>query len=481
MKVPRDYHQPRGASFQLFVAKSPATDQAHKIGSLFINFGGPGGTAADLFEAQGAGLFPGLNARFDIIAMDPRGVGQSQPSIDCQVNQETDGIYSKPFTTPANLNVGALLTKDARYIAACLRRNRDVLPYVSTAAVARDIDLIRQALGEGQITYFGFSYGTFLGATYASLFPSNYRAMVLDGPIDANAYINDPMSDLRAQSTGFEQALGRFLQACGGNQVACHGFGGTDPAAAYDQLLSRLDASPVPATDGRVVNGDEARAGTALALYNKQSWRFLGHALADLEHGHGDRMQLAADLFYGRNPDGTYQPSNDRYFTIGAVEQHYPRGVTRYLSAGQRSWYEHPHFFWNNGYVELNYGLYPFRSTDIFSGPFRVSASSPTALVVATTFDPATPYPGALNLVHDLGNARLLTMDGDGHTAYGGNSACIDSAVEAYVNDGTLPLSGTRCQQDIGFAATLSKSPRLVPPASVIGIGPHVRPTGALG
>lgn len=472
--VPRDYDHPQGASLELFVAKSPATDQVHKIGSLFINFGGPGGSAADRIEALGATLQPGLNARFDIIAMDPRGVGQSQPSIDCKADQETEGLYAQPFTTPDNLDVRALIAKDTGYIQRCLTLNRAVLPYVSTANVARDIDLIRQALGERQITYFGYSYGTFLGATYASLFPNNYRAMVLDGPVDATAYVNDPLRNLSAQSTGFERALGRFLQACARDQAACRGFGGADPSDAYDQLLDGLDSTPVPAADGRAVDGDDARAGTAQALYNKRSWPFLAQALVDLQHGDGTRMRLAADGFYGRNPDGTYEPLLDRYATITALEQEYPYGVGTYLRAGQQSWDEHEHFWWNNGYVELHYGLYPVQPNNAFYGPFRVPGSSPTTLVVATTYDPATPYRGARDLVRDLGNARLLTMRGDGHTAYPGNSVCIDAAVEAYANDGALPPSGSQCQQDVGFPAPQPQ--RDAPTPADDGMRPPARP-----
>jgi pimeloyl-ACP methyl ester carboxylesterase len=478
VKVPRDYDRPHGASFELFVAKSPATDQAHKIGSLFVNFGGPGGSAADNFEVLGADLFPGLNARFDIIAMDPRGVGQSQPSIDCKANQETNGIYGQPFTTPDNLDVRALIGKDSRYIQRCLTLNRGVLPYVSTASVARDVDLIRRALGERRITYVGFSYGTFLGATYASLFPGNYRAMVLDGPVDADAYINDPLRNLSAQSTAFERALSRFLQACARDQAACRGFGGGDPWDAYDQLLDRLDATPLTAADGRAVDGDDARVGTLQALYNKANWPFLAQSLVDLQHGDAARMQRLSDLYYGHGADGSFDPLNDRYFTIGALEQNYPHDVGTYLRAGQRSWGEHEHFWWNNGYLELNYGLYPVRSVDVFRGPFGIRRSSPTPLVVATTYDPATPYRGAQNLVRELANARLLTMRGDGHTAYGGNSACIDAAVDAYVDEGTLPPVGTQCPQDAGFSAPQAQALR--GPAAPEGNRPHMRPSGPL-
>jgi pimeloyl-ACP methyl ester carboxylesterase len=222
--VPRDYAHRRAGSLELFAAKSPATDPAHRIGTLFVNFGGPGRPVAEFIEALGADRFPELNVRFDIIGVDPRGVGQSKPSIDCRADQETDGITAQPFTTPDNVDARALVAKDSRYIARCLALNPDVLPYVSTASVARDIDLIRRALGERQISFLGFSYGTFLGATYASLFPDSYRAMVLDGPIDASAYVNDPLRQLSAQSNGFEHALGRFFEACARDHAACRGF-----------------------------------------------------------------------------------------------------------------------------------------------------------------------------------------------------------------------------------------------------------------
>ena len=455
-EVPRDYSNPGRRTISLFLAKSPATDPANKIGSLFINFGGPGGTAADRFEALGASYLPGLNKRYDIIAMDPRGVGQSSPSIDCKANQETQGIYSQPFTTPDNLDVGALIHKDRDYISQCIALNRQILPWVSTANVARDIDLLRRALGEDKITYFGYSYGTFLGATYASMFPHNYRRMVLDGPVDADSYINEPLDDLAEQSTGFERAIGHFFEACARDQAACRGFGGTDPRDVYDALVDQANATPLPAAgaDPRPVDGDDVLAATAIAIYNKGSWPFLAQALADASHGDGSRVRFAADLFYGRLDDGTYDPGGDRYFTITAVEQQYEKGNVRlYLKAGKRSWSEHEHTYWNNGYTELNYGLYPIHARDAFYGPFRVPGSSPTPLVVATTYDPATPYRGALNLVRDLGNARLITMRGDGHTAYDGNSACIDAAVEAYINDGVLPPAGTQCRQDVGFPA----------------------------
>ena len=244
--LPRDYDRPNGATVGVAVARAPATDAQNRIGTLFFNFGGPGGTAVEYLEAFGRDLFPAFAGRFDIVAMDPRGVGQSTPSIDCQANQETEGLYSQPFTTPFNLDRQALIDKVRGYIAKC-ERNGDILRHVSTANVARDIDAIRGLLGEQQITFLGYSYGTLVGATYGRLFPSRYRALVLDGPVDAEGYLNQPLSNLAEQTAGFERALGRFLQACARDQAACSGFGGNDPWSAYDELVEAADRTPIPA------------------------------------------------------------------------------------------------------------------------------------------------------------------------------------------------------------------------------------------
>jgi pimeloyl-ACP methyl ester carboxylesterase len=453
--LPMDYGHKNGRQVHIAVARVPATGA--RLGVLFFNFGGPGGTAVDYLQIRGAStLWHALNEHFDIIGFDPRGVGQSTPGIDCKANQETEGIYAQPFTTPFNVDRDALVAKVRHYIELCQKNNGDILEHVSTANVARDMDQIRALHGESKINYFGYSYGTFLGATYASLFPNNYRAMVLDGPIDATAYINKPWRDLAEQTQGFERALGRFFQACAGDQAACAGFGGSDPWDAYDRLVEQANATPIPApnsADPRPVDGDDINFAAANELYAKEFWGELAEALTEAQAGDGSFIRDLVDGSYGRNDDGTFGNGLDLYFTIGASEQRYPRDVDFYLDRGDEAWGTFPHDYWNNGYPELNYGLWPSHDRDAFAGPFRVPGSSPTPLVVATTYDPATPYNGALRLVHDLGNARLITMRGDGHTAYGGESACIDAAVNAYLNTLALPAEGTSCTQDTPFLA----------------------------
>jgi pimeloyl-ACP methyl ester carboxylesterase len=466
--VPKDYDSPSLGTIDLALAKSPATDPAHRIGSLFVNFGGPGAPAASIVELLGAQLFPALNERFDIVGLDPRGVGASKPAIDCHVNQETQGIYSEPFMTPEILDLGALFAKDRAYIQRCLAENPGILPYVSTANVARDLDGLREAVGDDKLTYLGFSYGTYLGATYATLFPTHYRALVLDGPVDADAYANRPSDNLLEQTSAFERELGRFLQACAADQVACSGFGGKDPWSAFDELIERADASPIPAPgyapDPRPIKGDDIRGAAFAELYAKFLWGDLAKALADAANGDGSGIRRMVDEdWYGRNPDdGTYDPVSDAFFLIEGIDQAYDHSdLGRYLTLGDTAWGMFDHFYVNNGYYELNWGLYPVRGRDVYRGPFRVPEGSPTILVVDTTYDPATPYRGGKRLAKDLGQTRLLTMRGDNHTAYGGNSACIDQHVEAYLIDGTLPPAGTSCRQEVPFTA----------PAQAQGVG----------
>jgi hypothetical protein len=281
--------------------------------------------------------------------------------------------------------------------------------------------------------------------------------MVLDGPVDATSYLNRPWEDLAAQSAGLETALGRFLSACAADQTACDHFGGADPRAAYDRLVAQATAHPIPApgdrADPRPVDGDDINYATAGELYSKSLWSELANALAAAANGDGTLIRLLSDTSYGRRPHGGYDPSLDRYFTITATEQRYPSSPAFFFKLGADEFGAFPHMHWNSGYDELNYGLWRKRDGDAFRGPFRIRRSARTALVVATTFDPATPYGGALRLVHDLRKARLITMDGDGHTAYGGQSRCIDSAVNAYLNRLKLPPAGTRCRQATAFAA----------------------------
>jgi pimeloyl-ACP methyl ester carboxylesterase len=476
-KVPLDYARPYGPKIEIALARTRATDPSRRIGSLFLNFGGPGAEAVSAVEAFGTDLFPTLSDRFDIVGWAPRGVPPSEPAIDCRVNQETVGLYAQPFTTPENLDVRALIDRSKFYIRRCIDLNPEILPYVATANVARDLDLLRAAVGDRKLNYLGFSYGTYLGATYARLFPNRFRALVLDGAIDPDLYAKHPTAYLLGQNGGFERALGRFLQTCAVHQDVC-GFGGDDPWTAYDELLEQLDDAPLPAggDDPRPVDGDDLRAVTLLALYAKQNWPFLALILQEAEEGDGTLVREIVNAFYGRLPDGTFDPGGDRYFTIEGVDQRFKDDVDFYLRVGRSSWATFDHFWWNAGYSEMPWGLYPVKPRGVYYGPFEVPRSAPMTLVVGTTYDPATVYRGAKQLVAQMGRARLLTMRGDGHTAYFGNSPCIDAAVDAYLENLTLPPAGTVCRQEVPFEAALALTSRVTATQIVDVLRLHVKP-----
>ena len=379
--VPRDYDHPNGDKLSIDVAKSPATGPGKKIGSLFFNFGGPGAFAAPYVEFIGHDLFPVLNERFDIVGMDPRGTDidlDSENSIYCNTDPETGGFYSMPFTTPFNLDAGQLIKKDKRYVSNCIKNSApNLLQHASTADVARDLDFMRKAVGDDKMTYLGFSYGTFLGATYASMFPGKMRAVVLDGALDAKTYINRPMQNLRQQTSAVERAIGRIWQACARDQTACSGFGGDDPHLAFDELIDRADATPIPAPgyapDPRPIKGDDLRAAAFSAVYAKQNWGDFTKAVAEADKGDGSAIREQVDTsWYGRDETGAYDPINDRYPVLSAVEQNYRKGdVGSYLQAGEDCWGEYDHAYVNCGYTELFYGLWPIRAKDRFTGPFQ--------------------------------------------------------------------------------------------------------------
>jgi pimeloyl-ACP methyl ester carboxylesterase len=448
--VPLDYDAPHGRRIELFVARLPALDRKHRIGTLFVNFGGPGGTAADVLEGLTAEQLPKPNERWDIVGMDPRGVGQSRPAIGCGADIGRTGLDLTLFPRPSAFSEDTLVASARSYAAACAARNGDLLAHVSTANVARDMDVLRRRLGERRIAYFGQSYGTYLGATYARLFPRNYRAMVLDSPLDPDAYARRPLDDALAGAGGFEESLDRFLATCAADQATCR-FGGADPRAAFDALIARLDRQPAPAGDARPADGGDVLAAAFEALSVKAWWVRLAHALADAAAGDGTGVRALADGASGILPDGS-DPTADGNFAITAAEQQHA-DVGTYLRAGRLARVSDPHFWFLGGYITIIGAVWPAHDQDAFHGPFKLPRHAAPPLIVATTHDPITPYPEAIALRRELGKGRLLTQRGDGHTAYPGSSPCIDRAIDTYFLRGRLPAPGKTCDQAAAFSS----------------------------
>jgi pimeloyl-ACP methyl ester carboxylesterase len=456
MTVPLDYADPDSDTIDLSLIRRPAADQEARIGSLLTNPGGPGESGVDLVRwafAPGSAM-ASLNTRFDIVSWDPRGTEGSAP-IDCVPPEE----YSDPgveWEAFPDLGDRRELVAAARgYNQACIENvGTDLLSAVSTLNTVRDMEMIRLGLGEDQISYLGFSYGTYLGATYASVYPDGIRAFVLDSAVDPRQYAWEPERMWIYQAGGFERSLRRFFDHC--EQEECQFSGGHD---GWRDLVDAMEENPIETEidPARPVDGATVVHFTLLTLYSRRAWAFLDQGLHEAANGDASLIRQVMDAARGRQEDGSYAPGVGGQMAIMAVDQDFPdsmRGYNRLYpilrwispSFGPLTW----------AYSSSSHSVYewPVEANAVYRGPFRYRRSDTPILVVGVTNDPAAPYPGAVAMTEQLGNARLLTMDGDGHGATGGNSECIDSAVGAFLEDLVVPAQGTVCQQDV------------VPPAS---------------
>jgi pimeloyl-ACP methyl ester carboxylesterase len=463
--VPRDHDRPRGATFALPLIRKPASDRAHRIGSLFLNPGGPGGSGVELVRTAPPPVFD-LFSRFDVVGFDPRGIGGSVPAVDCGPSIEDNAGVNKHFVPPHEIDVKAELRTARADVSRCIANNPGVLEYVGTANVARDLDLLRRAVGDARLTYIGVSYGGVIGATYASLFPGRARALLLDSPVDPDQWTNRPFEHRMLQNAGFEDSLDRFFMACAAQPDVC-GLGEGNPEDAFDALVARMNATPLPAPDAThpdPVRGDDLLGVAGDAMYSIHIWPALAAGLAGAADGDASVLRDLIDAFAGRRPDGTYPPTG-RYFAVTAQDFRLERDVAAYLADAVRQYGMFPHTWAYAFGQNFRYAVYPLKQNDVFRGPFTNPASAAPILVIGGTHDPATPYDMARRLVRQLGNARLLTYESDGHGAATDLNPCILQAVVAYVNDLTLPDAGARCTQGVepfpGAAATAA--PRAAP------------------
>jgi pimeloyl-ACP methyl ester carboxylesterase len=448
-KVPRDYAHPRGPTIDLAVIRWRAKDQTNRIGSLFVNPGGPGGSGLEFLRTAPPGALDTFS-RFDVVSWDPRGIGASRPAVDCLTDEEENAAVGYRFARPETADRAALVRVAKQYVAACVSRNAAILPYLSTANTARDLDLLRAAVGDQKLNYIGLSHGTVIGATYTSLFPGRSRAMLFDAPIDADVWMNRPFEATLEQAAGFEDALDRFFAACAADPAGC-GFGAGSPEDAFDDLLARLDRTPMAAPDAThpdPVTGDDVRFVALSVVYSKRAWAGLAAALAQANTGNASLLRGMADEAAGRRPDGTWAPSG-LFFTTTAQDRVNDRNIDHYFDVGRFAHGSSPHFWWLTGYEDLPYAVYPLPQRSVFRGPFRHSTAAPPVLAIAGTHDPATPYVWGQRLVAQLGNARLLTFRADGHGSLTQFNPCVLQVAIRYLNDLALPAEGASCTQQI--------------------------------
>jgi pimeloyl-ACP methyl ester carboxylesterase len=444
MKVPLDYAKP-GTGHDVSIAVSrrkAAGGGGSRIGSLLVNPGGPGGSAVDYLQQAAALGYPAqVRERYDMVAFDPRGVGGSQP-VRCLTDGAMDRYAGTDTTPDTPAEVRQVVAEDKAFARGCARRSKAMLGHVSTIEAARDMDVLRALLGDAKLHYVGLSYGTFLGATYAGLYPDRVGRLVLDGAMDPTV---DAREAARAQAGGFETAFDSFARDCA-KRRNCP-FGTRSPraaGAALDRLFKRLDAKPLRTDDGHRTL-DEALGTTAVmsAMYDQSFWPVLRQALTAAQHGDGSDLLRLSDLYYERE-DGRY--SNLMYANAAvncldlpaAVRS--PREVRAALPAFRRT---SPHFGTTMAWATLGCAYWPTKPT---SEPHRIEAKgAPPIVVVGTTRDPATPYAWARSLAHQLSSATLLTYEGDGHTAYTRGSTCIDNTINTYLLTGHAPHNGKHC------------------------------------
>jgi len=428
-KVPLDYDHPHGKQIELALIRLPATDRAHRIGSLFIHPGGSGGAGVHFIRSAPPGALDPVARRFDVIGVDTRGVGASRPAIDCDSDPEQLGVYAQPFPRPETLNAPALIARAKAYVRRCHERNGELLEHMSSADMARDFDQLREQVGDKKLTYVGNSYGSLVGATYASLFPGRARALALTAPVDADTWVNRPFEAIREQSAGLEYGMRRFFAACQG----CAFAHGGDPQDAFDDLLAQLDAAPAGDVDG-----DDLRVAVMWAMLSKRRWQPFADALAAAQNGNGGPLREIVDFEYEK---GT--PAMDVLWATLANDQRYPNVFQPFLDGGRHSASLFDYTAFNSGYGEIAFALSP--GHDGFAGPFRNPSWAAPALLIGNTHDTFTPHQWAPRLAADLGNARLLTARGDGHDVLTGGNPCVLGALLAYLEDQTLPNPGARC------------------------------------
>jgi pimeloyl-ACP methyl ester carboxylesterase len=433
--VPLDYTKATGTKIGIALARQAATGS--KIGSLIMNPGGPGASGVDGLDYLASLLSPADLAHFDIVTFDPRGVARSD-GVRCETGPQLDQfIHLNPApTTEAGFQ--QLLAAARAFAAGCEARSGAILPFVGTINAARDMDEIRSAVGDAKLTYMGFSYGTFLGATYAELFPTHIRAMVLDGALDPAA---DPITSNTIQAAGFDQQLGAFFAYCTGNTL-CPWKPGRALRTDYDALIARIVANPLPGDGSRTLGPGEAFFAVAEELYDQTLWPALATGLANADAGDGALLLEYSDEYTQRNSSGAYTNSLEANNAISCVDQPWPRDPTVLQRGAVTAKQKAPEFGVADLYGALTCTAWPAPPT---SSPHAISAAgSPPIVVVGSTGDPATPYADAVALAGQLQHGVLLTRVGDGHTGYR-SSACIRSHVDSYLVSLTVPASGIRC------------------------------------
>lgn len=441
-KAPLDWSDPQRDEIELSLIRHTASNP---IGSLLINPGGPGGSGVEIVrDSMRYVVGDRLIANFDIVGFDPRGVGSSSAIRCASRDEELDKFLYKYEVD--DLERGSDEWLDAsreqwrELGGACLEHSGELLGYVDTTSAARDLDLLRAILGDEQLHYLGYSYGTLLGASFAELYPDRAGRLVLDGALDPATSLDDV---IEFQSVGFENALRAYLESC--LDGATCPFRGTAEAGMQRvaSLMSQLDRSPLRASDGRLLGSGTMFTAIILPLYAADTWSYLDELFASVFNGDPEFAFILADAYNDRDGEGNYlNNSSESFWAINCLD--YSNTVTNeeVRASTDRLIAVSPLFGPYMGY-DVSCDGWPYRATRERS-PIH-APGAPPILVIGTTGDPATPYEWAVNLADQLESGQLITYDGEGHTAYNKSNRCVDDAVDDFFINGTLPSPNLQC------------------------------------
>lgn len=463
--VPLNHQNTRKNSqtIQIALVKLPARDAANKLGSLFLNPGGPGGSGVDFVRRAGEYLFnQDVRDHYDLIGFDPRGIGLSQP-LTCGLTPEYANQIFPPFVYPLNRKEEKQkIESDKALSALCAKNGNEILHHMTTANVARDLDLLRQAVGDELLNYVGYSYGSYLGVTYANLFPQKVGRLVVDGVLDPIAWSTGenwsgwivPVTTRLESDKNSLATLNEFFRLCDlAGPASCLIAGNS--AARFDKIAEQLKAKPllIPLDDGTVFELTYPRFISIVlrSLYNSPSWSSFAELIAFVEWQLPPEVigQQYSLLRQELGIEDIRVPDDNNVFTFPAVlcsDSDNPELPEFWSLWADESEKKHGHFSriwtWNSSIC----ASWPGSQKSRYIGPFNKKTKNPV-LVASTRFDPATPYSGAKTVARLLPNSRLVTVDGWGHTTPG-LSNCADNITAQYLLTGALPKTDTLCEQD---------------------------------
>ena len=441
--APLDWEEPAGKTIELALIRHEATS-SDKLGSLFVNPGGPGASGVNFVaDSLDYAVSGDVQKNYDVIGFDPRGVGASTPVVcvdsAAQMDEFLFGTLDAVRESPEWIAQRGAASKE--FTDGCAQRTGELLAHVDTVSAAHDLDMLRAAVGDSELNYLGYSYGTLLGAIYAENFPGNVGRMVLDGALDPSSSSFDVNL---TQAMGFEKALRAYLTEClAGSDCPFSGSVDVTMTQIAD-LLAELDQSPLTASDGRALSADAMLTAIIAPLYLKEAWSYLSDVFTAVFEGDADPAFGAVDWYYNRSEEGTYEDnSTESFLAINCADYPVTTDPAQWAKDAKILAQKAPVIGPYLAYGDQMCSQWPYPAV---MTPKKVSATGAgDILVIGTTGDPATPYRWAQALAAQLEGGHLISYTGEGHTAYNKSNACVNDAVDGFLLKGKVPTQDPKC------------------------------------